>query len=301
MKTHFPRVGGQEWVDSFYRSPIQTVGNAIYADSVNGTATGPGFAPETATATMIQAQTACTASNGDIVFIAPAHAETISGAAGMTFSKAGIRYEGLGNGRNRPTITFDTAIGAQMIVSGANITFRNFIFNLVGFDSITAAISVTGADVAFEDCEFIMSTSTIAAVLGILTAATATRFRVERCRFLGVKTCSGGAAGAGNTACIKHEVGEDFLIKNCHFEGKMTQAVLNATAILNGLIDTCTFHIYTGTKGISVHASTQATINNCSFVVASGSAPVVGTIVNVVKNSYSTEGVGVSAGTVTTF
>jgi hypothetical protein len=293
MKTHFSRTGGNQWVDSFYRPAVPTTGNVLYADSVNGTATGGGFSPETATATLIQAQTAATASNADVVYIAPGHAESITGAAGMTFSKAGVRYEGLGVARNRPTITFSTSTAAQMIVSGANITFRNFVFDFTGIDAIVAAISVTGADVTFEDCDFIVQNATIGVVLGILTAATATRFRVERCRFLGVKTSSGTTV----TACIKHEVGEDFLIKNCHFEAKMTQAILNATAIINGLIDTCTFHVYTGTKGVSVHASTQAWIKDCEFVVASGTAPIVGTIVNVSGNKYTTEGIGVVAGT----
>ena len=156
---------------------------------------------------------------------------------------------------------------------------------------------MTGADVAFQDSDFIVQNATIGVVLGILPDATATRFRVERCRFLGVKTSSGQTV----TACIKHEIGEDFLIKDCHFEGKMTQAILNAAAIIDGLIDHCTFHIYTGTKGVALNASTQALINNCSFVVASGTAPIVGTVANFTKNSYSTEGIGVNAGTAATF
>lgn len=275
---------------------VLNYGSELFVDSTAGAATGGG-SPDTAALTLIQAQTLATASNEDNVYVAPGHAETITGAAGMTFSKAGIRYIGLGIGRLRPTITFSTSTAAQMIVSGANITFRNFVFDFTGIDAIVAAISVTGADVAFEDCEFKCQTASVGVVLGILTAATATRFRVERCRFLGVKTNS----GTTTTACIKHEVGEDFLIKGCHFEGKMTQGILNATAIINGLIDTCTFHIYTGTAGVSVHANTQAWLKDSSFIVASGTAPVVGTKLNITGNKYSTEGIGITAGTAAAF
>ncbi len=260
-----------------------------------GTAAG-GYNPDSPSLTLIQAQTLATASQGDIVYVFPTHAETASAAAAMTFSKAGVRYQGIGQGRMRPKITFDTIISAQIIVSGANITFSNMIFDFTGFDAITACISVTGADVAFEDCEFICQNATISPVLGILTAATATRFRVERCRFIGVKTSSTAATCLG---FIQHEVGEDFLIKDCHFEGKATQLFKNATAILDGLITNCTFHTYTGVLGLTAHASSQFWVNNCSFCVASGAAPVVGTKVNVTKNAYTTEGVGIVAGTVT--
>ncbi len=273
------------------------VGDTRFVNATGGGSTGPGVVPENAYATLQQAHDASTASQGDVIFLLPGHAESVVAAGTIALTKAGLTIIGLGVGRNRPKITFSTLTTAQMTLAGANTTFRNVVFDLTGLDVIVACIAISAADVAFEDCEFILSTSTIAAVLGILTAATATRFRAERCRFIGVKTCSGGTAGAGNTACIKHEVGEDFLIKDCVFEGKMTQAILNATAILNGVIDNCHFHIYTGTKGVSVHASTQADIRNCTFIVASGTAPIVGTIVNVVGNKYTTEGIGVVAGT----
>lgn len=295
-KTHFVRAGDQQWTDSAYHAPTGVMGNVLYVDSVNGAVGGPGFSPLTAYSTLATAMGGAVANNDDLILLAPGHVESVVGAAGITLSKAGIRWVGRGVARTRPTITFSTSTAAQMIISGANQTFSNIVFDFTGIDAIVAAISITAADVAFEDCEFIVNGSAAGCVLGILTAATATRLRFTRCRFLGVKTNSGTTV----TACIKHEVGEDFLIENCHFEGKMTQAILNATAILNGKIDACTFHIYTGTKGVSVHASTQAWINGCSFCVASGTAPMVGTIVNVTKNNYTTEGIGVVAGTAST-
>lgn len=294
MKIHFPRVGGNEWVDSFYR-PASPIGNVLYADSVSGSSSGTGFSPESATATLIQAQTAATASNGDVVYIAPAHAESVIAAAGMTFSKAGVRYEGLGLGYNRPVITFSTSTAAQLIVSGANITFRNIIFDFTGIDAIVAAISVTGADVAFEDCEFITNAAAAGVILGILTAATATRFRVERCRFIGPATNS----GTTTTACIKHEVGVDYVIKDCYFTGKMTQAILNATAVLRGLIDSNRFVIATGTVAITMHASSTPFIVNNRINVPSGTAPITAAAGFVAGNVYSAAA-GVTAGTAVT-
>lgn len=267
-------------------------GNLFFADSVNGSSTA-GYGPDGGSATLIQAQALATAGNDDIVFVANDHAEAVAGAAGMTFSKAGVTYQGLGRGRNRPTITFGTAIGAQIIVSGANITFRNIIFDFTGFDAITAAISVTGADVAFENCDFLINSATIGVVLGILTAATATRFRVENCRFLGAFT----NAGTTVTACIKHEVGADYIIRGNYFIGKMTQAILNATTIVNGLIADNYFHIGTGTVALTMETASAGLVVNNRICVASGTTPVVGAAMSYTKNSYTTEGNGPTGGT----
>lgn len=292
IKTHFPRVGGNQWSDSFYRAG-QPTGNALYCHA-DGTTTGTGFTPESAYSTLITAMGGATASNGDVVYVLPGHTESVIAAAGMTFSKAGVRYQGLGIGRNRPTITFSTDTAAQLIVSGANITFSNMVFDFTGISAVVAAISVTGADVAFEDCEFVVSTGTNAPVLGILTAATATRFRVERCRFLGAATSTDTC-----TACIKHEVGVDYLIKDCYFTGKMTQAILNATAVLRGVIDSNRFVIATGTVAITMHASSTPFIVNNRINVPSGTAPITAAAGFVAGNIYSAAA-GVTAGTAAT-
>lgn len=270
------------------------LGNVFFVDSVAG-ASGGGYTADQGTATLIQAQTLATASAGDVVYVSQGHAESITGAAGMTFSKAGVRYEGLGQGRMRPTITFSTGTDAQMIVSGANITFKNFVFDFTGIDAIVAAISVTGADVAFEDCEFIVNSGTAGCVLGILTAATAARLRVERCRFIGPAINTGTTV----TACIKHEVGVDYVIKDCYFTGKMTQAILNATALLRGLIDSNRFVIATGTVAITMHASSTPFIVNNRINVPSGTAPITAAAGFVAGNVYSAAA-GVTAGTAST-
>lgn len=295
-KTDFPNGGPNDRaiLNKFYE-PGKPLGNVLFVDSVNGSSSGPGWSPQNAYATMIQGQTAATASNEDVVYLLPAHAESIVGAAGMTFSKAGVRYQGVGVGSLRPTITFSTSTAAQMIVSGANVTFSNIAFDFTGIDAIVAAISVTGADVAFEDCVFTTNSATAGVVLGILTAATAARLRVERCRFIGPATNS----GTTTTACIKHEVGVDYVIKDNYFTGKMTQAILNATAVLRGLIDSNRFVIATGTLAITMHASSTPFIVNNRINVPSGTTPITAAAGFVAGNVYSAAA-GVTAGTAVT-
>jgi hypothetical protein len=271
-----------------------TTGNYWFVSSTTGSNGNSGKSVKQAFATIAQAHTAATASKGDVVVIMPGHVETVSGAAYATLSKAGISYVGLGTGRNRPTLTW-SATNSQIIVSGANSSFVNIVCDFAGIDAVVAAVSVTATDVSFLNCEFITNKAAAGAVLGLVTAATATRFTVDGCRFLGPAVNS----GTTTTAQIKHEVGIDYVIKNSYFTGKMTQAILNATAVLGGLIDNNRFVVATGTVAITMHASSTPFISNNRINVPSGTAPIVAAAGFVAGNVYSAAA-GVTAGTAST-
>lgn len=269
-------------------------GTDFFVSSVAGSASNDGLSFASPVATLTQALALCTADKGDRVFLMPGHAESVVAAAGLTVAVAGVSIFGLGNGAKRPTLTFSTSTAAQAIFSAANVLVANVVFNLTGITAIVAAISITGADVAIQDCDFIISDGTSAPVLGILTAATADRLRIERCRFLGPATST-----ATVTACIKHEVGVDYIIRECYFTGKMTQAILNATANLRGLIDSNRFVIATGTLAISVNAASTPFIVNNRINVPSGTTPITAAAGFVAGNTYSAAA-GVTAGTAST-
>ena len=234
------------------------------------------------------------AGRGDVILVAPGYTETVATASGLTISKSGVTIRGIGNGALRPTITVNGVIGASILVSGANVTIDNV--NIVaGLDALTAMINVTGADVAFTNCDITTNTATLGVVLGILTAATATNFRVEGCRFIGAATNS----GTTTTAQIQHEVGTDYVIRNNYFTGKMTQAILNATTVLRGLIDNNRFVVATGTKAIAMAAASTPFITNNRINVPSGTAPIVAAAGFVAGNVYSAAA-WVTAGTAST-
>ena len=95
-------------------------------------------------ATIDAAVSACTASAGDIILVAPGHTEALSDATSLNLDVAGISIIGLGNGSNRPTITLDTATTATIPASAANITIKNMIFtanfaDIVSFFTLTTA------------------------------------------------------------------------------------------------------------------------------------------------------------------
>ena len=80
------------------------------------------------------------------------HTETVTAAAGLALDVAGITIIGLGNGSNRPTVNFTTAVGADMDVDAANITISNFLFT-GGIDALTGIIDVNAADFSMINCE----------------------------------------------------------------------------------------------------------------------------------------------------
>lgn len=112
----------------------------------------------------------CVASRGDIIFVKPGHAETITSATTIQLNKAGVAVIGLGVGNLRPTLTYTTANTATLPVSAADISLVNFKF-VGNFLSIASAITVGAApNFTVQDCDF----SDTSAILGFLSAVTTT-------------------------------------------------------------------------------------------------------------------------------
>lgn len=127
----------------------------------------------------------CTAGRGDIIFIMPGHAETITSATTLLLDIAGIAIIGLGNGTSRPTFTFTTANTATIPVSAANITVSNCKF-VGNFLSIASAFTVGAApNFTLQDCDF----SDTDATHGFLSAVTTTV-----------------SVNADNLACIRNNI-----------------------------------------------------------------------------------------------
>jgi hypothetical protein len=195
-KTHFPRVGGQQWVNSSYESPV-TTGNVIYVNSVTGTSSGPGFSPETAYSTIDAAIGACTANNGDIIVVMPGHAETVTGD--IDVDVAGIWIMGTGVGETRPVVTFATNTTAKVDVDAANCKISNIVFKN-NIDSQAIVVDVDGAGFVIEDCDFLEGSSK-QYLIGVDLAED--RGVVRRCNFSSV---SAGADSAVKISAAKDRI-----------------------------------------------------------------------------------------------
>lgn len=107
--------------------------------------------------TIQYAVTQCRANKGDIIVVKAGHTETISAAAGLVLSTAGVAIVGLGVGSNRPTITLGTANTASITVTANNVTVQNILFK-ANFLNIATCFSIANAQVAtdftVDSCEF---------------------------------------------------------------------------------------------------------------------------------------------------
>ena len=106
--------GGVFVIDDAMRHP----GNVFFVDSgqttTGGDTVGHGRNPDAPFLTIDYAVGQCVASNCDVIYVLPGHAEVVSAAAGLALDVIGISVIGCGNGSLQPTITFDTDADADM-------------------------------------------------------------------------------------------------------------------------------------------------------------------------------------------
>ncbi len=103
--------------------------------------------------TIDEAIGACTANQGDTIYVMPGHTETVTNGS-IALDVAGVTIIGLGSGSMKPTLTF-SATNSKINVTAASGTFQNFRFT-AGIDAIvTAVLHATAAqDTRYLDIEF---------------------------------------------------------------------------------------------------------------------------------------------------
>lgn len=111
----------------------------------------------------------CADNRGDIIFIKPGHAETISSATTVLADVAGVAIVGLGRGTNRPTFTFTTAATAKIPVSAANVLLSNCLFVANFADITTYFLLTTAPGFTVDSCEFKDTASNLNALTVITT------------------------------------------------------------------------------------------------------------------------------------
>ena len=137
-------------------SPLLTTGNVYHVDSGADAASNNNAAtnPKQPAATLDGAIGKCTANNGDVILVAPGHAETISAAAAITFDVAGVTVIGMGVGNSRPTITLDTATSTDIDVTAADVQIHNLIFSM-NYADIVEVFDLSAAGFVVNKCRFV--------------------------------------------------------------------------------------------------------------------------------------------------
>jgi hypothetical protein len=215
----------------------------------------------------------------------PGHTEACIAAGTITVSKAGVTILGVGYGRQRPVITYTTAVGASFDITAANVRVENVVFNGTGVDAVTAMVNVSAADAQFVNCEFETGNATNQATLAVLTTAAADRILFDGCHFH-------GSADAGTAAAIRVVGGDSGRVLNSVFIGNYTTtlgAIDNATTACTNFTvrDNCIYNrTASSTKAMTFQAGSTGQIARNYMQILSGTAPITGAAMSWVGGNY---------------
>lgn len=204
----------------------------VYSGASSG---GNGITPQSAFTTVAAAT--AVALSGDRVHILPNHAETISAAGGVTFSKAGVQYFGYGNGSTRPTFTF-SAVASTMLFTAADVLLSN-VRMTCSIDEVTSLILVSAARVTLQGVDY-FETAAMTPINWLTTTAGGVDLTIE-----GVRHYQATASGAANGSWIMLTGADRFRLLDSTFfitlpNGASSSIVDSVTtASLNVDIDNC--------------------------------------------------------------
>lgn len=189
-------------------------------------------------ATLSGAMAQCTPGNGDIIFVKPQHAETISTATVLNLACSDVAIIGLGSGTNRPSFTLDTLTTSTINVTANNLSIQNcqFVGNFLSIAalftpaiaSVTGSISGQTLTVSAVGSGTLYTGNTISgtgitantAILGQLTGTTG-----------GVGTYTVSTSQTVSSTTITTNV-KFFALDNCEFRD--TSSILGFLTVLSG-------------------------------------------------------------------
>lgn len=148
-----------------------TTGKYFFVDSNTGSDSNPGTDPEQPLATLDGALTKCRDSKMDVIVLMPGHAETITGAGGITLDKIGVYIVGLGTYDLRPRFLMDGANTVTCLVTAANVTVENVVF-AAGHADIAVFGTVTAKGCCFKYCKWEDNIATEDFVIGLNVGST---------------------------------------------------------------------------------------------------------------------------------
>lgn len=201
---------------------IPHVGRVFYVDS--GSLLPSDFAPGRVLSTIAEALDRCVAYRGDVIYLAPNHAEAVASAAAIDIDVNGVSVIGMGRGSTMATLTLGTATTATVKISAANVMLKNIRFTN-NIDSCVKLLDVSADNAIIDGCEFVGS-STKEYLSGINIGTTYDNTWVRRCKFI-QPTDPGGTNGGANTGAIYLVDSENVLIEDCEFRGCFETAFIH--------------------------------------------------------------------------
>jgi len=235
-----------------------TTGNVFFVDSGTGSNSNDGKSVDAPVATLDYAIGLCTATNGDIIYLFPGHAETTTAIAADV---AGVTVIGIGRGRARPTLTATAAATDLIDVTAANFSIQNI--RLVGTTATcTSLISIVANDFSCIGCSLEHGA---APLIAVIVTGGYDRFHFKDCLFLGTAAnpdCAIDLQGTGN--CV------DWTVEGCTFNylgsGNLDEAGIRSDKTDTGvLVKDCRFIGMTLTA-IDFNSSSTGLLENVSVL-----------------------------------
>lgn len=196
--------------------PAEHPGDIWFVDSGHAQASdsvGAGRNPDRPFATIDYAIGQCTADNGDVIYVMPGHAETVSAAAGIDFDVAGVKVIGLGSGAARPTVTM-SAVASTIHFDAIGSWLENVLVKVE--HDCTIVVDVDKADCVVKDVEF--RARTAATAREWVTCIDVAGAAANACDRLKVIGCFFNCPTAGADNCIGlDEVADSVVIEGCRF------------------------------------------------------------------------------------
>ena len=241
----------------------------------------------------------CEANNNNIVFVREGYTQTLTAASAITCDVAGIYIVGLGQGSNRPTLTFGTSIAASVLISAANVTIKN-ILGVAGIDGLTNPFHIQAANCTL-DVEWQDASSTVEAATAILTTAAADNLKINL-KYIGFPAGNAavkaiGLVGVNNanivvdaygiwstavvnflgTACTNIEVGGYFYVSGTtNYSKNVVDTVGGSTWFVSG---------FDGAAGSSFSGGSGAAVggDDVSAVIANQAVPSADSTANALE------------------
>jgi hypothetical protein len=245
-----------------------------FVDSGGGSDTGSfdGKTWQQPFATIDHAMNQVTASSGEQIIVMPGHAETISTASFITCDVVGVEIIGVGDGTDRPTLTFDTGTDSTIVMSAANVAWTNFHF-INTQDALVVAFPVTAAYCGFFGCTF----SDVGAdntITWFTLSAAADNFKCYDCVNEGTDT-------PGNTSFLTGAAASHVEIVRLQSHGDFSAANIDMSAAWTDcLIDDCRMEnvnaVDVNIEGFS--AATGFVTNNRLMIPTNGQVTWINTV-----------------------
>ena len=230
--SNFPNLitsGGIPVIGSGPQIPV-TLGNYYFANSAHANASdsNEGTHPvDQPMATIDAAVGLCTPNQGDVIIVAAGHAENISLATSLVVDVAGVQIIGLGQGRNRPVLTY-TATAGSIEMDAANTRLSN-VELLASVSGVVVGINVDAADVELDHLGFAYDETGDDFVTMIDTDAVS-RFSIHDCECIAEEV-------AGCAEAIRLDTATNARIARNYFTGDYTDAVIVGEGALSIGID----------------------------------------------------------------